>query len=80
MKYRYRNRKTGEIVTTTNRVSGKNWEPIEDNPVMSTEDDFQDDAVMDSEDDFQEETVTEEEPQAAPVEKTAAKSSRKGKK
>lgn len=33
MKYRYRNRKTGEEVTTRNRVSGKNWELMEDHPV-----------------------------------------------
>lgn len=66
MKYRYRNRKTGEVVTTSNRVGGKNWEPIEDDHVMPPEDDFKEE--------------TEEEPQAAPVEKPAAKSSRKGKK
>ena len=29
MKYLYRNRKTGEVVETTNRVSGCNWEPVE---------------------------------------------------
>lgn len=28
--YRYRNKKTGEIITTTNRVGGKNWEPVEE--------------------------------------------------
>lgn len=35
MKYRYRNRKTGEEITTSNRVIGKNWEPIvEEAPVV----------------------------------------------
>ena len=74
MKYRYRNRKTGEIVTTSNRVGGKNWEPVEDDPVMPPEDDFEEETVTEVE------PETEEEPQAAPVEKPAAKSSRKGKK
>lgn len=30
MKYRYRNRKTGETITTSNRVGGKNWVPVEE--------------------------------------------------
>ena len=30
MKYRYRNRKTGEMISTTNRIGGKNWEPVEE--------------------------------------------------
>lgn len=27
--YEYRNVKTGEIVVTSNKVSGGNWEPVE---------------------------------------------------
>lgn len=30
MKYRYRNRKTGEEVITSNRIGGKNWAPVEE--------------------------------------------------
>lgn len=30
MSYKYRNVKTKEVITTTNRVSGKNWELVED--------------------------------------------------
>lgn len=30
MAYRYRNLKTEEVITTTNKVSGKNWVPADD--------------------------------------------------
>lgn len=29
MKYLYRNAKTGEVVETSTKVSGGNWEPVE---------------------------------------------------
>lgn len=29
MAYAYRNVKTGEVIKTTNKVSGKNWEPVQ---------------------------------------------------
>ncbi len=29
MKYLYRNVKTGEVVETSTKVSGANWEPVE---------------------------------------------------
>lgn len=29
----YRNAKTGALITTTGKVSGKNWVPMEDPPV-----------------------------------------------
>lgn len=31
MSYMYRNKKTNEVITTSNRVRGKNWEPVEEN-------------------------------------------------
>lgn len=43
MKYRYRNRKTGEEITTSNRVGGKNWEPVRETPVLPPEEDFVED-------------------------------------
>lgn len=66
MKFRYRNVKTGEVITTTNRVGGKKWEAIEDEPVLPPEDESGEENVK--------------EPEEAPVEKSAAKASRKGKK
>lgn len=72
MKYRYRNRKTGEEISTTNRISGKNWGPIEDEPVLPPEDDLEETPEIEAE--------AEEEVVEAPVEKPAAKSSQKGKK
>lgn len=68
MEYRYRNRKTGEIVTTTNKVSGKNWEPVEETPAMIPEEETA------------ESPASEEEAVEHPAEKPAAKSTRKGKK
>ena len=32
MSYMYRNKKTREMITTSNRVRGKNWEPVEEEP------------------------------------------------
>lgn len=40
MAYTYRNRKTGDTVTTTNRVSGKNWESMEEKLQQPPEDDY----------------------------------------
>lgn len=47
MKYRYRNRKTGEEINTSNRIGGKNWEPVEEEPVLPPEDDFEEETVED---------------------------------
>lgn len=76
MAYRYRNVKTGEIVTTSNRVGGKRWEPVEEAPTVPPEDDF----VEGFENKEEPEATPEKEHQEAPVEKPAAKPSRKGKK
>lgn len=67
MKYRYRNTKTGEIITTSNRVGGKKWEPVADICAQTFED-----AICDAE--VAEETVAEE----APAEKP--KTTRRGEK
>ena len=74
MKYRYRNRKTGEMISTTNRIGGKNWEPVEEeifeeNPVG--ENPFEEDPA-------EEDPVEEETAEEAPVEKP--KASRRSKK
>lgn len=54
MAYMYRNLKTKETITTSNKVFGKNWEQIEDDPeVPGTEE-------------ASEETVEEEAPAAPP--------------
>lgn len=82
MKYRYRNRKTGEMISTTNRIGGKNWEPVEEvqNPFVeekSTDEKFfEEDPIEEyaSEEDPAEEESVEE----APVEKP--KGSRRSKK
>lgn len=72
MAYRYRNVKTGDIIITTNRVSGKNWAPVED-PVQKPEEDSIEEETFEEET-FEEETIEEEVP-VAPV-----KTSRRGKK
>lgn len=79
MKYRYRNRKTGEEITTSNRVNGKNWEPVEEKIPKQPldEDPFEDGSMMGedpAEETPEEETVAEE----TPVGKT--KTSRRSKK
>lgn len=77
MTYTYRNKKTGEQIVTSNKVTGKNWEPVEEE-ALYTADDMEDPY----EDVFCEDPV-EEAFEAVPVEETPApkaKSSRKGKK
>lgn len=79
MSYMYRNKKTREVITTSNKVSGKNWEPVNEklpqHPPVG--DPPEDDSLMEEdtiEETPEEETVEEE----APVEKP--KTSRRGKK
>lgn len=73
MKYKYRNVKTGETVTTNNRVSGKNWELVEDTTIQPPVD-----AIPDEE--TSEDGISDEEPsvEEIPVEKSEA--TRRGKK
>lgn len=73
MAYKYRNTKTNNVITTTNKVSGKNWAPIEDaqkSPVGddSLENDLVDETSEDDpvEDNSEEESVAEEVPAAKP--------------
>lgn len=74
MRYRYRNVKTGEIITTSNRISGKNWEPVEDTTVQPTgEEGIFEDKIPEEE--LAEEELAEEE---VPAEKP--KPTRRGKK
>lgn len=83
MAYKYRNVKTNETITTTNKVSGKNWEPLEDDIL---EDDFNEDETPKDEtpedEIFEDETPEVEDPEATVEEVPAAKpkTSRRGKK
>lgn len=80
--YHYRNKKTGETIKTSCEVTGKNWEPIEDDALYSAED------MENPFEDVFEEDPAEEAAEAVPVEETPAeeapapkpKASRKGKK
>lgn len=69
----YRNVKTGEIITTSTKATGRNWEPVEEQPQMPPVDDIPEDDIVD---DIPEDDISEEE---TPVEKPV-KSARKGKK
>jgi len=55
----YRNKKSGELIVTTNKISGKNWEPVEDTT--------QENAVVDSADEIPAEETADE----IPAEETA---------
>ena len=80
--YHYRNKKTGAVVKTHNKIAGSNWELAEDTDSQMTngedfeEDTFEEDTFEDAADDEEAEqtTVAEE----APAEKP--KTSRRGKK
>lgn len=89
MAYKYRNVKTGEVVTTTNRIGGKNWEPVEEKAVLSSQEDFVEAPAAEeaveapAAEEAVEAPVAEEAveaPAEPPAEKPAAKSTRKGKK
>lgn len=70
MTFMYRNRKTGDTITTSNRVKGRNWEPIEDNQQPSVDESPEDDTFEET----PEEEITSEVPPERP------KASRRGKK
>ena len=72
MKYRYRNRKTGEMISTTNRIGGKNWERVEEAQNPFVEDETIEEEI------FEEESSEEETAEEAPAEKP--KTSRRSKK
>lgn len=81
MAYTYRNVKTNEIITTTNRVAGKNWEPVEEAKLPPVEDPPAEDPPAEDppvEDPAEEDTVEETADEEAPAEKP--KTSRRGKK
>ncbi len=73
MSYRYKNLKTKETITTSNKVSGKNWELLEDTTVDISADDIPDEGTV--ADDIPDEEPAAEEP---PIEKP--KTTRRGKK
>lgn len=62
MSYTYRNVKTKEIITTSNKVSGKNWEPIGETALNSADSVFEDDSILNdsTEDDSTEEEIVED--------------------
>ena len=72
----YRNKKSGVTIKTTCKVSGKNWEPVEDAQYLPIDEDSTEDPIDESpfEDIPEEETAAEE----APAEKP--KTTRRGKK
>ena len=82
MTYTYRNKKTGEQIITSNKVSGKNWEPIEEEDLYTADnmgDPYEDAFDEDPAEETPEDVPVEEDPaEEAPAPK--AKSSRKGKK
>lgn len=83
MAYTYRNVKTNEVINTTNKVSGKNWVPVEDIPPLPVEKATAEDSVKDTpaveeaaaEDSVMDAPAVEESVVAAPK-----KTSRRGKK
>ena len=85
--YHYRNKKSGAVIKTHNKITGENWEWVEDtDSQMPNGEDFEDDTFEDDtfEDDTFEDTTDEEgNEQTAVVEEAPAekpKSSRRGKK
>lgn len=82
MNYTYRNKKTGELIVTSNKVSGKNWESVEEEELYTAddmEDPYEDAFDKDPAEETPEDVPVEEAPAAeAPAPK--AKASRKGKK
>ena len=73
MTYRYRNLKTKETITTSNKISGQNWELIEDNPQVPAMEEAPEEETPEGE--TPEEETPEEETPAAP-----ARTTRRGKK
>ena len=82
MTYTYRNKKTCEEIVTSNKVTGKNWEPVEEENLYSAE------GMEDGYEDVFDEDPAEEAGEGVPVEEAPAeeapapkpKASRKGKK
>lgn len=82
MTYTYRNKKTGEEIVTSNKVSGKNWEAVEEEPVHTSDD------LEDPHEDVFDEDPAEETSESVPLEEAPAeeapapkaKTTRKGKK
>jgi len=77
MSYQYRNKKTGEVITTSNKIAGKNWEPVVEEMLYSAEnmeEPFEDVFADESTAEAGEAVCVEEAPAAKP------KTSRKGKK
>ncbi|MBR4291684.1 MAG: hypothetical protein IKT52_13770 [Oscillospiraceae bacterium] len=83
MGYTYRNKKTKEVINTSNKVTGKNWELVEDtDSQMTNGEGFEEDAFEDKipedtagedfeeeplEDEIPEDTTGEEEPEQTEV-------------
>lgn len=83
MKYRYRNVKTGETVTTSNRVSGKNWELVDEPDILHSADTDIEDDVPDEEvhgKELTEDDIPDEEPTVDEVPEEKPKTTRRGKK
>ena len=82
MGYTYRNKKTKEVINTTNKVTGKNWELVENaNPKLPNGEHSEEDTF--EEDTFEDDAVEEEPNQTEAVEKAPPakpKASRRGKK
>lgn len=72
----YRNVKSGMVIKTTGKVTGKNWEPVEEAKLPPVEDTPAEDPPV--EDPAEEDTVEETADEEAPAEKP--KTSRRGKK
>lgn len=77
----YRNVKSGMVIKTTGKVTGKNWEPVEEAKLPPVEDPPAEDPPAEDppvEDPAEEDTVEETADEEAPAEKP--KTSRRGKK
>lgn len=72
MAYTYRNVKTKEVITTSNKISGKNWKPVEETILHSEDDDQQEDTTLENsnteetEDETEDKTAAGETPEAKP--------------
>ena len=63
--YEYRNVKTGEIVVTSTKVSGGNWEPVEQNLEQNLEQDLKQDLEQDQEQDLEQDQEPNQNPPKA---------------
>lgn len=82
MVYTYRNKRTKAVINTSNKVTGKNWELVEDaDPEQNSGEGFEEDTF--EEDTIEDDPVKEEINQTEVAEKAPAakpKASRRGKK